>query len=312
MDDRQTPITRDSKIRKVLPCIEDKFVVDLVNGIDVAKAHLRVQDFRSGFLNRMYDGFTGKDAQRQTNISVSLTDALEGLRQWFTDLTEEQVNTNAVMARHGLALARIDEKVGKLHDGLELLARNTSTRRELRALAKEFNSRLNTMGAWVASVEAEKDAKIDLDRIISKWKAGHYEGLSILGQCYAALEELRWGTFGYYCQAHKGDSRRLLETLANEAIVQILERAPLPSKGKRVETADWLQQPKEPLMEDGAEALAYLGEGCRPPRNFPLVYVVTQSPPSDRCWPLDAPHIISADRAANGLVDEIFQEKQHE
>ena len=101
---------------------------------------------------------------------------------------------------------------------------------------------------------------------------------------------------------------KLLETLANKAITQILANADLVSKEKRVETAAWLQQPKEPLL-DGAQALAYLGESYTS-RSSPLVYVVTQD--HYESWPLHAPHIMSADRAANGLMGEIFKERQHE
>lgn len=308
MNEKQAPITRKSKICQIMPCLEDKALVDLVNNIDVSIAHVGEQDRRSIFLSRLWDGFTGQGLRRQANINASVNHALEGARQWLTNLTDELAGTNSVVAQHGLALAKIDVAVGKLNDGLADLAENAATRRELAHLANEIRPRLDRVEKWVADVEARMHAMGHLERVFSKWEVGQYQGLSALAQCYAALEELRWGAFGYYCHAHSADSKDLLETLENKATLQ-LSVAGGRSVDERSPTADWLQQPDDPLL-DGVDALAYLGEHYMP-KVAPFVSVVTQNIPIGR-YSLEVPYVVSAYRAATALVGEIFGKRQCE
>ena len=308
MDEGLEPVEWDSKVCGAIPCIRDKWVVDFVNGIHVAKGQLREQEYRKGFGSRFYDGLTGQSAKRQRDINHRVVDALKGSLQWLTELTEDLASTNRVVAQHSVALARIEGAVKRLEHHLASLALQAATRRELKHLANKVNLRFGEVERWIARVEAKADAKIDLDRVFSKWKAGEYHGLSILGQCYAALEELRWGDFGYYFQSHSANTKGLLEALEYEAISQISAIAGGMPKEESVETTNWLRQPEEPLL-DGAEALAYLGEDYAP-RLFPFVSVVTQSPPIE-AWSKDVPLIVSSERAARTLVDEIFRERQH-
>ena len=212
------------------------------------------------------------------------------------------------MAQHGLALAKINFAVSKLNDSLSDIAKNAAPRPELKRLANEIGLRLDKVEQWVARIDLKTEAMVHLESVFSKWQVGKYEGLSVLGQCYVALEALRWGAFGYYCHTHGSDSMDLLETLENKAKL-LLSVAGGRSVEERIPTTDWLQQPDDPLL-DGVEALAYLGKSYTP-KSAPFVSVVTQNIPIGR-WSLEVPYVVNANRAATALVEEIFKEGQRE
>lgn len=308
MNEEQAPITLESEICKVMPCVLDKGLVDLVNGINISEDHIREQDRRKGFRHRLIDGFSGQGARRQANINASVNDALKGLLHCLTDLTHELASTNKIVAQHGLALAKINVAVGKLYDDMAALASSAATRTELEDLANKIKRRLGEAEDRLTRVEAKQEAMIHLDIVFNDWKLGKYQGLSVLGQCYAALEELKWGAFGYYCHTQSAYSESLLNSLKGKAKVQlsVASGRSAGAAGERIRTTDWLKQPDNPLS-DGVDALAYLGEDYVP-ELAPFVSVVTH--PNER-WPLEVPCIVNANRAAPALIWEIFEEGQH-
>ena len=294
-DDRSEhphPITRDSEVCEVIEPVIDKFVVDFANSIDVVRGHVAVQRERGGFGARLYDGITGQGAQRQADINARLGDAVEGAFEWLADLTRGLAHTNRVVAQHSLALACLNETVARM-------ASLVATRQELADLRQDLEHELERLEAWVAEVEAKTDAKAHMDLVFSKWRANQYQRLPILARCYVAFEELRWGAFGYFCKAHPGDRNGLLATLQNEAMSQMRIDAGLDTPQDRVDTEVWVSEIKK-QWPDGAEALAYLGEGHDLGAN-PLVALVTR----DR-WGDKVPRRSDASRLARMLAREMF------
>ena len=294
-DDRSEhphPITRDSEVCEVIEPVIDKFVVDFANSIDVVRGHVAVQRERGGFGARLYDGITGQGAQRQADINARLGDAVEGAFEWLTDLTRDLAHTNRVVAQHSLALARLNEAVTRM-------ASLVATRQELADLRWELKHELERLGAWVAKVEAKTDAKAHMDLVFSKWKANQYQRLPILARCYVAFEELRWGAFGYFCEAHPGDRNVLLATLQNEAMSQMRIDAGLDTPQDRVDTEVWISEIKK-QWPDGAGALAYLGEDHDLGAN-PLVALVTRDRRGNK-----VPGRSNACRLARMLAKEMF------
>ena len=43
------------------------------------------------------------------------------------------------------------------------------------------------------------------EQIFTRWRAGAYDGWSLPGRCFVALEELRWGAFGDACRLANAD-----------------------------------------------------------------------------------------------------------
>ena len=164
------------------------------------------------------------------------------------------------------------------------------------------------IGKWAERTDAYLDAELQLENVFSKWRAGGYEGFSLAGRCYAALEELRWGKFGEYCRRHHHDGRCgvLVETLKYRATAQMKADASLPSVRKRIPTADWTRPISGAPLADAQDALAYLGgdhQGC------PFVSAVSQAwdgQGEDKDVYPRVPFISSAERMAGGLAHELF------
>ena len=301
MSDSLSTIARDSGLCDAIPPLVDKFIVDLANSIDVVGDHVCVQRDRSGMFSRMYDGFSGKGARRQAEINAGLRRATEGSLEWLKDLTSELARTNRSLARQGLAIARVNESVSQINRQLAGVA--TDVARELRRLSDDLRREVGSLDTRLRHVEAKGDAGAHLDNVVSRWEgARRYDRLSVLGRCYVALEELRWGFFGNYCTIYKEGSEDLLETAANRMMKCMAEDlSGVRSPNERVVTSAWLI-PDD--WEEGAEALAYLTEdyGERIP---PVVAIVSGRVQQDK-WSQDVPRISNASWLAKKMVGEVF------
>lgn len=293
-------ITPGAEVCQVLSSLPEKFVVDFANGIDVARERQRHMATRTGFLARMYDGFTGQGARHQAEINASLTDGVEGALIWLKDLTESQARSN-----HAIAQVQARVSAFKL-DMARLVDYSIETRRTLNLLSERLDERCDALARDVARIDHLQKARVHLDGVFSKWGAGRFNGLSLSGRCYAALEELRWGDFGDYCRMTRGQERQQqLERLANMAIIQMKRDASL-AQGERIATQErWLARPPANLFwVDGEAAVRYLGDWSDP-QATPFSYSVSQVPDE---LPLHVPRLGSAQRMTEGMISEVFLE----
>ena len=296
MPTEQGEVTRDSPVCEAIPIVWDKFVVDFANGIDVAHDHLNVQRARSGLFRRLLDGWTGRGHRRQSEINARLLDSMEGSLYWLRDLTESLRDSN-------LAIVRINKAVCRLSDDVSTLASESANTSEAVADLSAFVlERVNEFAEWAQRKDAYDDAMRQQDLVFAKWARGGYDGISLAGRCYAALEELRWGRFGAYADTYDGQRRReLLRLVRDRAMQQMREDAALVAVYERIPTATWLAKPPIPLT-DAAEALAYLAEDHA---EAPFVRAVSTNL-SRQGMPDDVPLISSAERLADALMAEVL------
>ncbi|OLS60785.1 diguanylate cyclase regulator RdcB family protein [Pseudomonas putida] len=289
-----------AEVCQVLTCLPEKFVVDFANGIDVARERQRHMAGRSGFFARLYDGFTGQGDQHQAEINASLTDSVEGALTWLKDLSES-------LARSNHAIAQVHAQVNGLKlDLARVVDYSIETRRTLNLLSERLDERCDLLSREVARIDCLQQAHLHLDAVFGKWGAGRFNGLSLSGRCYAALEELRWGAFGDWCRAAGGAERqRQLEGLANRAIIQMSRDASL-AHGERVATRErWLARPAANVFwSDGEDAVRYLGDWADS-QTTPFSYAVSQMPEE---LPLHVPRLGSAQRMTEGMISEVFLE----
>jgi len=293
-------INLDSEICQVLTCLPEKFVVDFANGIDVARERQRFMAGRTAFFSRLYDGFTGQGARHQAEINASLTDSVEGALCWLKDLSESLVKSNHT-------IVKVNQRVNALKlDVAKIAGYAVETRQNLEILSRSLGDRCSALEQEVLRIGSLQQAQLQLDEVFSKWAAGRFSSFSLAGRCYAALEELRWGSFGDHCLRVTGQARqKQLELLANRAIVQLSQDAGL-SVGERIGTRGrWLAPAQgRHLLADARDALGYLGDWTDPERS-PLSFVVSQQP-SD--LPLQVPRLGSAQRFTETLINEVFLE----
>ncbi len=287
-------------LTQILSCLPEKFVVDFANGIDVAQDHIRVQRNRTGYFNRIYDGFTGQGVQRQIEINASLTDGVDGALKWLTELTGS-------IAKSNYAIVKVNERIGTLlRDVTSLMHYSADTRRQLEDLSSSLNARCNLLALDLARVDFEQRAERQLEQVFNKWAAGKLGAFSIAGRCYATIEELYWGDFGDFCRTHNNRVRQgFIDDLIHRAMWQ-LSIDSNESINQRVSTHHWLAPPaNQKFGNDTREALAYLGDWSKPEYQ-PFVFTTSQFPEE---LPLALPRICESERIAKALVTEIFDRR---
>lgn len=296
----QTPISLGSDICQILTCLPEKFVVDFANGIDVAREHQRHMETRDGFFARLYDGFTGQGDRHQAEINASLTDGVEGALNWLKDLSESLASSNR-------AIVQVNARVNALKlDVATLVDFSIQSRQTINLLSQRLDERCNALDRNVARIDCLQQAHLHLDDVFGKWGAGHFNMFTLSGRCYAALEELRWGAFGDYCQAaSRAERQKQLERLANRAIIQLNKDAGI-GQGERIATRErWLARPEHnAFLTDGEEAIRYLGDWTSP-QATPFAFAASQMPEQ---LPLHLPRIIAAPRVTEAMISELFLE----
>lgn len=171
---------------RTLECIHPKFMVDLVQGVDVARhPHLGPQQLQF--------------RERLTQEIMTHT----RLRPWAM---AGMLNENAAL-RLGLA----EKLAGMLDPGhlaLTLMADKLNTLRQqahLRAQPSpglpeqyaELSSHFTQRAVYKEKALTQRGLTVQAgehsEQIFTRWRAGHYDGWSLAGRCFIVLEELRWG-----------------------------------------------------------------------------------------------------------------------
>lgn len=300
MSNNAHPVGPDAAICKVLTCLPEKFVVDFANGIDVTRDQLRVQKSRTVFFDRLYDGFTGKSARRQAEINASLADGVEASLKWLCELSAE-------LGRSNEAIERVNDRVSAIVGNVTVLAKySVDTRQQLERLSRQLGGQIDAMGHEVRRIDFVQKARINLDQVMRKWKAGRFGELSPAGRGYAALEELRWGAFGDYCRKHSGRERDAFMQEAIDHVAAQLADDANANAGARLDTrAVWLASPSAGRPDsDMEQALGYLADGFND-EAAPFVTSIVRMP---REWPLQLPVLSSATRIAEAVTVEVFPE----
>lgn len=279
---------------QTLSCLPEKFVVDLANGIDVVRDHVRTQQSQTIF-SRLWSDLTGSNARRQQSVNASLADGVESSLLWLTELTDSLASSN-------LAIAQVNDRVNKLSQNSAQIAHfSVDTRQQLVAFQQKMNARVFDIEQKLAQIDLIQQGRIQLEQEITRWKAGRYHQLSLAGRAYAVLESLRWGAFGDLLR--HGDTKqssRLFEELHDKVVIQLADDQGIKSLDRQ-DTSLWLQNSKSQM----GDALAYMGDWSLPDLH-PIVFSVTQT---EKKIPLGMPSRCSAERLAGTMAEEIFGER---
>ncbi|MBC6503895.1 MULTISPECIES: diguanylate cyclase regulator RdcB family protein [Citrobacter] len=284
---------------RTLECVYPKFMVDLVQGDETKRS--------GGFL------------QQQQRLRARLTQEVLSqtqLRAWvMAGVSSEHlvmrlklVEKLAGMIDPGhLALVRIAE-------GLMCLQQTEHPRglstpglvQQISSLADWFTQR----GAYKEKAVTQRGLTVQAgehsEQIFTRWRAGAYDGWSLPGRCFVALEELRWGAFGDACRLANADVVSMLKdnlrTMAAQALADSVNAAP----ATRHYYHHWLSTPAIGGSVEHHDMLSWLGDWCDAQRH-PVSWSVTQR------WQnvaLGMPRLCSAKRLVDAMVEEIFAPPQ--
>jgi len=195
--------TEAQEIRRLVqsvPILQDKMIVDLVNGIQVTQDHIRLrQDRITGLGTRIFDTITGKSALRQQRIDQNLNEGLRTTMVWLENLQASQIQTDR-------ALAYVTQKLSETRKGMiKLVDKHIELKNEVRQLTEQihgleehFTRQTDQIRKELASIDMRQGALIQMDKEFSKWAGGGYAHFSPLVQMLLVLESLSWGPFGAY------------------------------------------------------------------------------------------------------------------
>lgn len=201
-----------------LPVLNDKMIVDLINGMEVAKDHIHVRDTRQTLFNRIFDSITGKGAVRQQSIDQNIVEGIGGMIGWLNHLQFQKLQTDR-------AVTIVATKLSETREGVAHLVNNhIILREEVQDLTSKIDEafaqvdeRLQSINETVQKLGQKISAMMAIENAFCKWQAGYYGGFSPLAQLILVLEELYWGPFGFYDR----QDPELREIVKNRCIVEI-------------------------------------------------------------------------------------------
>lgn len=280
---------------RTLECVYPKFMVDLVQGDETKRS--------GGFL------------QQQQRLRARLTQEVLSqtqLRAWgMAGVSSEHlvmrlklVEKLAGMIDPGhLALVRIAE-------GLMFLQQTEHPRGlSTPGLIQQINSLMDGFtqrGAYKEKALTQRGLTVQAgehsEQIFTRWRAGAYDGWSLPGRCFVALEELRWGAFGDACRLANADVVSMLKDNLRIMAAQTLADSVNAAPATRHYYHHWLSAPTVGGSGEHNDMLSWLGDWCDAQRH-PVSWSVTQR------WQnvaLGMPRLCSAKRLVDAMVEEIF------
>lgn len=283
-----------------LPSLKQKFLVDLVNGIDVNRDHIRVQKDSSGFFARLWGAYTGESYTRQNQINENIIEGLDSCLTWLNNLTEQVTFTNN-------ALVQVNEGLGKVkHDLARVAHFAADTRDQLEALQRTVDDRCTELEARIQQIDMRQRAYQQMDSLMTSWGAGNYYSLSLGQRCFLVASELAWGVFGDYCKvANQTDREQILRNLRDRLTIQINQDARVAPTTRLVSDV-WLQPDRQPDAQghDYQLAVKYLGNRIDPEYQVFTHFVL--NPHLDH--PLQVPYLMDGSRLIKGMANDLLRD----
>lgn len=278
-----------------LECIHPKFMVDLVRSVDTSRQSPSVLQYQP-FRERL-----AQEIMTQTQLRPW---AMSGGFNENAALRLGMAEKLAGMFDPGhLALTKMTQKLTALRQQVN---RREQQQPGLMQQYDELSSHFSQRAAYKEKALTQRgltvQAGVHSEQIFTRWRAGHYNGWSLAGRCYVALEELRWGAFGDACRLANADVVSMLKDNLRGMAANYLAQGIHASPATRHFYHQWLTAPAATSLMDHKDMLGWLGDWCDA-NSHPVSWSVTQN------WQnvaLGMPRLCSATRLADAMVSEIF------
>jgi len=284
---------------RTLECVYPKFMVDLFEGDETKRS--------GGFL------------QQQQRLRARLTQEVLSqtqLRAWvMAGVSSEHLVMRLKLVEKlagtidpgHLALVRIAERLVFLQQTEQPRGQSTpGVMQQLISLADGFAQRSAYKEKALTQRGLTVQAGEHSEQIFTRWRAGAYDGWSLPGRCFVALEELRWGAFGDACRLANADVVSMLKDNLRTMAAQTLAHSVNAAPTTRHYYHQWLNSPAVGGSSEHNDLLSWLGDWCDAQRH-PVSWSVTQR------WQnvaLGMPRLCSAKRLVDAMVEEIFAPPQ--
>ncbi|MDR2199441.1 MAG: YjcZ-like family protein [Deltaproteobacteria bacterium] len=291
----------NNEILKIIPALNQKVIVDLVNSINVAKSTINVQSVRNPFFTRIFDSITGISAKRQKSINANLANGLDNITNVVSYLIK-------IAGVSGKVINNISKSLTNVNNNLSLLA-NFSY--QTRKLFEELNDRQEMLEKKINQVDYENKADRHITQEFDAWAAGRYDNFSLSARLYTTLENLNWGDFGSYLRNPTFDGvvkERFLRQIVDKSVIQLRLDLSKIFTTNCPTVKEWYQFPEETLI-DAKSALLYLSEyATEKDRPFIHAFSVIDRLPASKLSS-EIPRFFKPQRIVQAMAEEVLSKK---
>lgn len=291
--------------KEFFPNLEDKAIVDFINGLNVINDHNNIMKENSDLQWRLLDSISGKNHKRQTSMNASFADGLNACSIWLGSITNTVVE-------HAYAIERINGILTKQTTVISQLVDEVVTIKES---IISINKQINHLNEKINSLNSKVKAKDQIDKLMIAWKADdkNFQDLSLIEKVYYFLENLAYGAFNSYLiqlkenyqlqdleEEKKYLKNCLIDCIKNDLKVVTLD-IELP-----ISRQIWVK--KNHINPEKQEVLAYLGDrSLKNSALLPMTYLASQWHylSEDEKNKSNVNHIISVESLINNLQREI-------
>lgn len=271
-----------------------RFMVDLVLGIENPRQYALAPQ-QQQFRERLMQEVVAQTQLRPWSIAGMFSDN-PAMRLGLAEKLASQFDPGH------LALTRMSSYL----QSLQVKSQGSAElRQQFGLIGEQFSLRAEHKERALSQRGLMVPSGIHSDDVFTRWHAGHYDGWSLAGRCYIALEELRWGAFGDAWRLANGDVRDLLKDSLKTMAAQYLAEGIGAATETRHFYHQWLASPSAAGLMDHKEMLTWMGSSCDATRQ-PVCWSVTQT------WQpvaLGMPRLCSAARLVEAMIEELFTDE---
>ena len=274
-----------------LESLHARFMVDLIQGIENPRQYTlapQQQQFRERLMNEIV-----AQTQLRPWSAAGLFSDNPAMRLGLAEKLASQFDPGH------LALTRMSRCLQVLQSQSN---GSVELRQQFGLIGEQFSLRADHKQRALTQRGLMVQAGLHSDEVFTRWHAGHYDGWSLAGRCFIALEELRWGAFGDAWRLANDEVRALLKDNLRSMAAQYLAEEIGAAKETRHFYHQWLASPTAVGLMDYKEMLAWFGGSCNAVRQ-PVCWSVTQT------WQpvaLGMPRLCSAIRLVDAMIEELF------
>lgn len=260
------------------PHLNDKMVVDLINGIEVIKDHNKVSESVSkSRVKRFMGAVSGSSRHRQDLINKNVTESLHVASKWL-----QKHESDFLIVNNSLSV--ITEKLLQTRQGVMQLDQKLNInvdqlRHAISELEEVTSQRSQQLHDYVRTVDIRTRAESHLLSEDKRWQAGKLRQLPPELRVYVFLDNLRNGAFSLYLNSVKSTERtRLLSDVKNTLAIRLADDSGVKAQDNSLENI-WIKTSEsinlDKLEADDFHSISYLSSWAS--ESTPVTYAVQKA-----------------------------------
>lgn len=284
--------------------LNEKLIVDFVNGISVSQDLQSVIKKRSSHSNRFFDAVSGKAHLRQAHLNDHVLTGLRACEGWLNSLSHN-------MNEHSVAISQISSSLSKTQ---KHLAKVTDVVIDIRDQVGILSQNTQELMKDIQIIKTADAANTQLDLVFSSWEAGDLNNYSIIAKSYISLDNLYWGSFSKIVKFPNKDE--YLQRLRNKLVTLLKKEFETKSGDQIFLREDWIHYEKQ--SQNQYELLEYMGDwSLAKPAIVPNAFLATQwdtldiqeiKKPEINHLPF---HVADINTVADSMINEFFKVRKN-